>query len=180
MATAPTLPFVSVEEYLRTEYKPHCEYLDGVIKAKALPDRIHARLQALLIALLVPQQEKYGLDCLPELHLRITDTRFRIPDVCALTKPPANERYADADAPPLFTIEIVSQGEPWTDLRDKLADHLAVGVLTVIIADPYNKTVMVATPSEPVHEIAAPLIVSIPVPNAGVLQIDFDDLYCKL
>jgi Uma2 family endonuclease len=57
-----------------------------------------------------------------------------------LTKPPTDGRYADVDSPPLFTIEIVSKGEPWTDLREKIADHLAMGVATVIIADPYNKT----------------------------------------
>ena len=31
MATAPTLPLVSVEEYLRTSYEPNCEYIDGVL-----------------------------------------------------------------------------------------------------------------------------------------------------
>jgi Uma2 family endonuclease len=97
-----------------------------------------------------------------------------------LTKPPADGRHPDAETPPLFSIEIVSYGEPWTDLRDKLADHLAMGIRTVIIADPYHKTVMVATHSEPIHELSLPLIVSIEVPNRGVLDVDFDSLYSQL
>lgn len=180
MDSAPTLPFVPVEEYLRTSYEPNCEYLDGVLKPKALPDRIHSRLQALIVALLLSRQDKYSLDCLPELHARITPTRFRIPDVCAMTKRAASSQYADADSPPLFTIEIVSRGEAWTDLRSKLSDHLAIGVQTVIIADPHGKTLLKATQSEPLREIRPPLIVDVDVPGAGILSIDFDDLYRQL
>jgi len=180
MSTAPTLPFVSVEEYLRTDYEPNCEYIDGVLKPKALSDRTHAKLQVLIAAYLLSVEKKFGLDVLTELHARVASIRFRIPDVCALTRPPTDGRYADVDSPPLFTIEVVSKDEPWTDLRDKMADHLSMGVPTVIIADPYHKTVMVATQTQPLHEISAPLIVTIEVPGAGLLQIDFDDLYKQL
>jgi hypothetical protein len=55
-----------------------------------------------------------------------------------------------------------------------------MGIRTVITADPYHKTVMVATHSEPIHELSLPLIVSIEVPNRGVLDIDFDSLYSQL
>lgn len=172
MASAPTLPFVPVDEYLRTTYEPHCEYLDGVLWPKALPDRIHSRLQKLLLLLIAQQERKYGIEALPELHMRVTPTRWRVPDVCALVALP--------ETPPLFTIEIVSQGEPWTELRAKVADHLAMNVSLVIVADPYNRTVTVATQSEPLREIKPPLLVDIPVPAAGTIQIDFDDLYRQL
>ena len=65
-------------------------------------------------------------------------------------------------------------------MRAKRSDHLAMGVSLVIIADPYNKTVMVATQIEPLHELPSPLIVNIPVPDKGALKIDFDELYRKL
>jgi hypothetical protein len=55
-----------------------------------------------------------------------------------------------------------------------------MGVSIVIIADPYKKTVMVATQTEPLHELPSPLIVNVPVPDKGTLQIDFDELYRKL
>lgn len=180
MATAPTLPLVSVEEYLRTSYEPNCEYLDGVLISKAMPDRIHGRLQALLIGFLLAQEELFGFESLSEQHIRISPTRFRIPDVSALTQPPTDGRYLDDRTPPLFTIEIASLEEPWPTLRAKLSDHLAMGVSLVIIADPYNKTVMVATQIEPLHELPSPLIVNIPVPDKGALKIDFDELYRKL
>jgi Uma2 family endonuclease len=180
MATAPSLPNLSVEEYLRSEFEPRCEYLDGVLVPKAVPDYIHSKLQKLLLLTLSAQEEKYGMEVLQELHVRIQPTRYRIPDVSGLTTPPADGRYPDAGTPPLFTIEIVSREEPWPDTRAKITDHLNVGVSLVIVADPYNRTVMLVSRTEPLHEIAAPLLVNVPVPDAGVLQIDFDDLYRRL
>jgi Uma2 family endonuclease len=183
MATAPTLPFVSVEEYLKTDYEPHCEYLDGVLAPKALPDYIHSTFQMLLVMFFRLQRDRFQrLQGLPELHSRISPTRFRIPDIVGITHIPSDGRYPTKETPPLFTIEIASKEEPWTDLRGKLADHLAMGVGTVIIADPYNKAVLVATQNEPLHELRAPLVVNIPIPDNDnpVLQIDFDDLYRQL
>jgi Uma2 family endonuclease len=120
-----------------------------------------------------------GIEGLCDLHTRITDTRFRLPDVLALTYRPSDGQYPDHQRPPLFTIEIVSKGEAWTELRDKVEDHLRIDVKTVIIADPYHRTVMVATKAEPLREIAPPLLVNIETPG-GLLQIDFDHLYRNL
>jgi len=176
MASAPVLPLVPVEQYLKTDYEPHCEYLDGELLPKSLPDYIHSKLQKLLIVLLA----QHAVEGLAELHTRISPRRYRIPDVCGLVQPPADGRYPDRDTPPLFTIEIASRDEPWFVLRGKVADHLAIGVEMVIIANPYDHTVMVATQTEPVHEIAPPLVVRIAVPNAADLLIDFDELFRQL
>jgi Uma2 family endonuclease len=181
MLTAPAAPLsVSVDQYLRTDYEPNCEYLDGVLAPKPLPDRIHSKLQTLLAAWLLARTAQLPLEILTELHLRIGPTQWRVPDLSVLVAPPADMRYLDAESPPLLTIEIVSRDEPWPALRAKVTDHLAVGVSYVIVADPHSRTVMLASREEPLREIASPLLVNIPVPGAGVLQIDFDDLYSRL
>jgi Uma2 family endonuclease len=178
MAVAPTLPFVSVEDYLKTDYEPPCEYLDGALVAKPMADSLHGALQMLLLVFLGAQREKFrDLNPRGAVNLRITPTRFRIPDVCALPTLPKDGKYPDVETPPLFTVEIVSEGEGWTEIHAKVKDHLSIGVSTVIIADPHDKSVSVATQSERLHELSPPLIVRIAVPDAGVLEIDFDDLY---
>jgi Uma2 family endonuclease len=179
MATAPTLPFVPVEEFLATAYEPHCEYIDGVLVPKAMPDYLHSKLQKLLLLWLSEREKQLGIEGLCDLHTRITDTRFRLPDVLALTYRPSEGQYPDVQRPPLFTLEIVSKGEPWTELRDKVEDHLRIDVKTVIIADPYHRTVMVATKAERIREINPPLLVNIETPG-GLLQIDFDYLFSNL
>jgi Uma2 family endonuclease len=160
--------------YLRSSFEPHCEYLDGVLAPKPAPDYLHSKLQKLIVLLLASQEEKLGIEVLPEVHVRVHARRYRVPDVAGLVAPPADGRYPDADSPPRFTLEIVSREEPWPDIRAKLTDYLAMGVSLVIIADPYNKTVMLASDAHPLHELERPLLVNVQLPDARVLQIDFD------
>lgn len=180
MSAAPTVPFVSIESYLSTSYEPNCEYLDGRLLPKSMPDYLHSKLQALILLLLGTAGRDLGIEVLAEVHLRVTGNRFRVPDVAGLTAAPMDGRYPDSRTPPLFTIEIVSQDESWSSLRGKVSDHLAVGVSVVILADPHSKSVMVATPDEPLHELRSPLLLDVPVPGGAVLQIDFDRLYSQL
>src|SRR5688572_23890239 len=135
MATAPNLPAISEEEYLRTEYEPNCEYLDGVLVPKPLPDRIHSRLQALITAYLISVEAKFGFNAATEIHTRIAGGRWRVPDVAVLPSGGNDQRYPNSETAPLLTIEVVSVGEPWSELRGKVTDHLSMGVGTVIVAD---------------------------------------------
>jgi Uma2 family endonuclease len=179
MATAPNLPAVSEEEYLRTEYEPNCEYVEGVLVPKPLPDRIHSRLQALITAYLLSVEAKFGFETATEIHTRIARGRWRVPDVAVLPPAADDQRYPNADAPPLLTIEVVSLAEPWAELRGKVTDHLSMGVGTVIVADPHTRTVLVATQSQPLREIEPPLVVTVPVPGRDSLSIDFDALFSQ-
>ncbi|MBC8167374.1 MAG: Uma2 family endonuclease [Bryobacteraceae bacterium] len=177
MATAPALPYVGVAEYLTADYEPYCEYIDGTLEQKSLPDHKHSRLQTLLAGLLLAQEDRLGYETCTELHVWVTPTRFRIPDLCGLTSKPQDHRYADR--PPLFTIEIVSSDEPWQKLRAKVRDHQSMGVPFVIVADPYTKTVLM-TDNGLLRELPAPLMVSIEVEGRGTLQIDFDELFRRV
>lgn len=60
MATASTCSFVPVNEYLKANYEPHCEYPDGVLAPEAVPDYIHSKFQQLLILYLASQQSRFG------------------------------------------------------------------------------------------------------------------------
>src|SRR5260221_12987527 len=46
MAAGSTI--ISVEEYLSTTYRPNCDYIDGVVRAKALPTLKHVLMEAWL------------------------------------------------------------------------------------------------------------------------------------
>jgi hypothetical protein len=49
MASAPTLPLVSVDEYLNTSYYPDVEFVDGRLVEKGMPTRFHQLLSAVLL-----------------------------------------------------------------------------------------------------------------------------------
>ena len=50
-ATTPTL--LSINEYLRTSYKPDVDFVDGELEERNLGEYEHARLQTLLAAFFV-------------------------------------------------------------------------------------------------------------------------------
>ena len=37
---------ISLDEYLRTSYKPACEYIDGMLRQKPMPTKLHAWIAA--------------------------------------------------------------------------------------------------------------------------------------
>jgi Uma2 family endonuclease len=178
MAALPSQPLVSVEEYLHGIYEPECEYLDGALEPKAMPDFKHSVLQGLLVALLVAQREKFGFRVCPELHVRVKPTRFRIPDISVLAGPPAGASYVET--PPLFTIEIISPDDPWPKVVRTVKEHHEMGVPTIIVADPRSREVFIAGQDGLLRELAAPLVVSVEPPGAGALEIDFDQLFSQL
>src|SRR5580704_8273304 len=74
-----TAALVSVEEYFRRTEKPYCEYIDGVLFPKAMPTLSHGFIQGLLMILL----RKQGVQAFPEVTVRLSDTKYLIPDVIA-------------------------------------------------------------------------------------------------
>lgn len=72
-----TAAFVPVDAYLRLTEKPYREYRDGVLYPKAIPTRLHSIIQLALATMLRNQ----GASAFPELTLRISETKYLIPDV---------------------------------------------------------------------------------------------------
>jgi len=70
---------VFVEDYLRRTEKPYCEYVDGVLHPKTLSTTPHARAQFMLVTFL----DKEGVEALAEVHVRLSPTKYLIPDVIA-------------------------------------------------------------------------------------------------
>jgi len=81
MAALPNPPLVSVEEYLNAQYRPDMEFVDGVLVERNAGDWLHSLIQSNVLFAL---RRKYPhLKVVPELRSSITNTRSRLPDVCA-------------------------------------------------------------------------------------------------
>jgi Uma2 family endonuclease len=72
-----TTTLVPVEAYLRMTEKPYREYRDGVLYPKAMPTKLHSIIQLALANLLKNQ----GAAAFPELTLRVSATKYLIPDI---------------------------------------------------------------------------------------------------
>jgi Uma2 family endonuclease len=134
MAITTTMP---LEEYLRTSFEHDCEWVDGEVRERAMPDDDHSALQAFFIVYFAALSRELNVRVRPELRLHVSARRYRIPDV--LLMPESSPRQPVPDTPPLLCIEIVLPDDRPGDLREKLDDYLAMGVGAIWVIDPRRR-----------------------------------------
>ncbi len=106
MATAASS--IPIEVYLRSgsEYEPDAEYVDGVIEEQAMGQWDHATWQAASMQWFVAHAAEWHIRVLPELRLRVSPTRVRIPDVAVLDRDQPKEPVPTR--PPFAVFEALS------------------------------------------------------------------------
>ena len=84
-----------MEEYLRASFPDlDCEYVDGEIVERSVPNYSHGKVQSNFSAFFVTLRKK-NLPLFPgvETRLRVSPTRVCIPDVCVFSPEPAGYRF---------------------------------------------------------------------------------------
>ena len=123
---------VSVEDYLHRTEKPYCEYVDGVLRPKAMPTKLHALIQKTLMTLL----DRQGVEALSEVQVRLSPTRYLIPDVIAA---PEIQSPYPID-PVLLCVEILSPEDRIGTLLAKCEQYHVWGVPFCWVIDPEKQT----------------------------------------
>jgi Uma2 family endonuclease len=139
MATA---TFISEQEYLHTSYEHDCEWIDGEVRERAMPDDDHSALQMFFITYFASLRRELHIRVRPELRVRVAARRYRIPDVTIM--PDDAPRQLIPDTPPLLCIEILSPDERRGELKEKIADYIRMGVPHIWIVDPRRRTLATA------------------------------------
>lgn len=131
MATT-TGSLVPVEDYLKSTSKPNCEYVDGEVRPKAMATSLHGLIQALLILLL----RRQGTDARPEVTVRLTPTKYLVPDVIAA------DEVADPypTEPVTLCVDILSPEDRLGAVFSKCEDYHAWGVPYCWVVDPVKQT----------------------------------------
>ena len=57
---------ISVEEYLRTSYRPDCDYVDGEVLERNVGEKDHSSLQKKIILYLAAHEQQLGICVFPE------------------------------------------------------------------------------------------------------------------
>jgi Uma2 family endonuclease len=179
MATAPTLPFVPVEEYLRSSYEPDMEYVEGSLVERNVGDSTHSRVQALLIGLLLSREREYSIRVFSEQRIRVSERRYRVPDVCVMAVDHRRDRVFSE--PPLLIIEILSPDDNLASVRRKVDDFRTMGVRNICIVDPYeNPTVFVVTEDGRLVESASLDVCFVLHVDKPALEIDFGQVIAQI
>jgi Uma2 family endonuclease len=139
MATSTLLP---LEVYLRTNYRPDCEWIDGEVRERNVGEAPHSAAQKFLINNLSANEEIWGVTVWPEQRVQTSATHFRVPDIC-LTRD--SGRYEVIfTVPPLLCIELMSYDDRLNEILERAEDYLAMGVLAVWILDLRRREAFVA------------------------------------
>jgi len=125
---------VSVSEYLRSSYRPDCDFVDGKLEERNVGEHDHAALQAALILWFGQHQEEWNIEVLPEQRIQISPTRFRVPDICLVSLDQPVEQILTK--PPLACIEILSPEDTLRRMQDRIDDYRKFGVSSIWILDP--------------------------------------------
>jgi len=128
---------ISVTEYLRSTYRPDCEYVDGRVEERNVGEHDHAAVQAALILWFGRHQEEWRIEVLPEQRIRIAENRFRVPDVCLVSLDQPVEQVLTR--PPLVCIEILSPEDTLRRMQERIMDYQKLGVENIWILDPGTK-----------------------------------------
>ena len=142
MATA---TLISISEYFSTDYEPDADYVDGMIEERNLGELDHAKLQRVILLLLSTEESEVYFECVPELRVRVSDQRVRIPDVCLIRSTAPEEQVLLT--PPLLCIEVLSPKDTMPRTMVRVRDFLGMGVPEVWIFDPARRTVHLCTSS---------------------------------
>ncbi len=174
MATLPIdEPLVTVEEYLRTVYRPDCDYVDGRVEERNLGEYDHGLLQTLLAVLFTNNRETWKVRAVTEVRLRVSAHRFRIPDVMVLRENAPREQIITH--PPLIAIEILSPEDRVSRMQKRIQDYLAMGIEHVWVLDPATRVAWAA-------DNAGSLIVqqdALAVPDTPI-RVDLAALFAEL
>jgi len=135
MATASTL--ISIEEYLRTSYRPDCDYVDGEIQERNLGEREHGLLQTALAAWFFNNSKGWNIYAIVEQRIRVTAHRVRIADVCLISRDAPKEQVLVT--PPLLCIEILSPEDRLPRAARVMEDYARMGVPNLWLLDPIDR-----------------------------------------
>jgi Uma2 family endonuclease len=131
---------VSVEEYLRSDFQPDCEYVKGEIQERNLGELDHSGMQGTLVARLWPLRNQ-GLYTWPEQRVQVKPTRFRVPDLTVTIGRPQEQILT---APPYIVIEVLSVDDTLVRIMERVCDYEEFGVTNILIIDPGSRRAYVA------------------------------------
>lgn len=135
MATAPSFPLVSVEEYLKSTYEHDFEFIDGMLVRRGMPTIAHSLLQKLLLFWFAQFEDEFGFETLQEVRTQIIErARYRIPDVMLCPRPIPAGRVCDVA--PWAVIEVLSPDDTLAETHDRFVDYRQIGVYSLVLMDP--------------------------------------------
>jgi Uma2 family endonuclease len=163
---------VPVAEYLRTSYRPDCDFLEGVILERNVGEYSHSTVQTNTAGLINARGAAWGVRARVELRLNVRSDRYRVPDILVLDRSLPREEIITH--PPLLCVEVLSPEDRMSEMDERVNDYLNMGVACVWILDPRRRKAFVRT-----GPTATEVTGTIRVPGTPI-EIPLDDIFAEL
>ncbi len=110
------------------------DYVDGVLEERNVGEMDHATVQKLILLALSKFEEAAGVYAIQEVRVQVSETRFRVPDVCLVS---ANNILPEiVQEPPLLCVEVLSPKDTLSRMPNRCMDYVTIGVSQVWIFNP--------------------------------------------
>ena len=130
-------PLITIEEYLRTSYRPDVEFIDGHLGEKPSGTWDHSRLQMLIGGWFLRHEQEWGVQVVVEIRTQVLETRVRLPDVVVDWAGPHPPVLVQA---PLLAIEVLSPSDSYSELHKRAKDYQTMGIRHIWLIDPETRT----------------------------------------
>lgn len=143
MVTAALIP---VEQYLRSDYEPDAEYVDGEVEQRPMGEYDHSTWQQAIEQWFVQHAKEWNIRVRCELRVQVTPTRCRVPDVVVFDRSlPIEQILTHA---PIAVFEVLSPEDTTSRLLAKLDDYQQMGITNIYVVDPSNERIFRYTSGE--------------------------------
>lgn len=140
---------VSAEQYLHMSFEHDAEFVEGRIVERPVPTWEYGCVQRYLVRYLEEPLLPPGWLNSPEQCVQTRPDRFRVPDVCVVTEPPAGPfGRRIVTTPPYLCVEILSPEDTTAETLEKVREYLQFGVSWVWVIDPVTRTGQVHTTAQ--------------------------------
>ncbi len=131
MATATRVP---LEVYLRSEYEPDAEYVDGEIEERPMGVVSHADWQQAIQRWFANRSREWNIRSYSEARVRVAEEYCRVPDVTVLDRSLPMEEVITL--PPIAVFEVLSPEDTVKKLKKKLLEYASMGIPQIWVVDP--------------------------------------------
>jgi Uma2 family endonuclease len=131
MATTTQVP---LEIYLRSEYEPDAEFIDGEIRERPVGEDDHSSWQGAIYLWFAQHADEWNIRVRPELRVQVTAENYLVPDVSILDA--ANPREKTATRPPIAVFEVLSPENKIREIMRKLELYEQMGIPQIWLIDP--------------------------------------------
>lgn len=128
---------ISIEEYLRTQYEPDAEYIDGEIEERNVGEYDHNVVQMAILLWFHRNAKEWKVRVVQEQRTRLSMTRVRIPDVSVFSRDLPIEQFFTR--PQLIAVEVLSPEDRHSRMQEKIQDYIAFQVPNIWIVDPKGR-----------------------------------------